>query len=393
MTDSVLAIWGLGLVAFASACTTDLDCSLNGICVDASCACDSGWRGADCGVVNLAPAVLGSGYNRTGELPQPTSSWGANIFPDEDTPDKWHMYASEFTEHCDIRNWSPNSRIVHTVSTTGALGPYAFASEAVPAFAHNPKVLRAPDGTWLMYTIGVPTAASALVNCSAPQGGRGAGTGTDALDTPGRTPANRESNITLYTATSLEGPWAYHSVVLGEDDEGTWDEDTTNPSPWVLPSGEVLLMYRGCIVAGGGCGHEYIGVASAPSWRGPYTRLLNSSVLPQVPAEDPSFWRDRRGNYHFLMHYIPDDKLVARHAFARNYTGPWSLHEASIPYNTSVLLAGGEGSIEFHKRERPHFVFGADGFTPTHMITGVVSPGPWSGYQGPSYTLVQEVLP
>ena len=94
---------------------------------------------------------------------------------------------------------------------------------------------------------------------------------------------------------------------------------------------------------------------------------------------------------------IPDNEKVARHAFARNYTGPWTLHEASIPYDTDVSVVrpdgGAAGSIAFHKRERPHFVFDADGVTPTHMITGVVSPGPWSSYQGPSYTLVQEVLP
>ena len=120
--------------------------------------------------------------------------------------------------------------------------------------------------------------------------------------------------------------------------------------------------------------------------------VLNRSVLPAVPAEDPSFWVDKRGHFHFLMHYIPDGQRVARHAFARSYEGPWALHEASIPYDTDVALAGG-GNIAFHKRERPHFVFGPDGTTPTHMITGVVSPGPWSGYQGPSYTLVQAVLP
>ena len=30
---------------------------------------------------------------------------------------------------------------------------------------------------------------------------------------------------------------------------------------------------------------------------------------------------DKRGHFHFLMHYIPDAVLVARHAFARSYTG------------------------------------------------------------------------
>ena len=400
------------LLLAVSGCVTDEDCSLNGLCTSSTCVCDSGWRGDDCGLVHLAPVVLGSGYNLTGDE-RPTSSWGANIFPDEDlaqNPNTWHMYASEFTEHCDIRHWSPNSRIVHTVSTSGPLGPYSFANEVVPAFAHNPKVLKAPDGTWLMYTIGVKVPKQSLFNCSKHlykgTPGRHLSEGTPVVRKnkrrqkknikkrkgPGRTPGNRESNITLYTAPSLTGPWTSQGVVLGENDQGTWDEDTSNPSPWILPSGEVLLMYRGCVVGGGGCHNEYIGVASAPSWRGPYTRLLKTPILPGTPAEDPSFWVDKRGHFHFLMHYIPDKVKVARHAFARNYTGPWSLHKTSIPYTTLVALDGG-GSIEFHKRERPHFVFAADGTTPTHMITGVVTPGPWRGYSGPSYTLVQAVLP
>ena len=52
-------------------------------------------------------------------------------------------------------------------------------------------------------------------------------------------------------------------------------------------------------------------------------------------------WVDKRGNFHFLMHYIPDNVLVARHAFARDYTGPWAMHEATIPYNSTVQFTDG----------------------------------------------------
>lgn len=52
-------------------------------------------------------------------------------------------------------------------------------------------------------------------------------------------------------------------------------------------------------------------------------------------------WVDKRGNFHFLMHYIPDSVLVARHAFARHYTGPWSIHEKTIPYNSTVDFTDG----------------------------------------------------
>eukprot|EP00041_Stephanoeca_diplocostata_P038457 m.1517851 g.1517851 ORF g.1517851 m.1517851 type:complete len:1260 (-) comp25219_c0_seq4:160-3939(-) len=373
-------------------CTSDEDCSLLGVCMAAgTCKCDPGWTGDDCGRLRLLPVVRGSGYNLTNQDP-PVNSWGANIFPADDTTDAsrynststWHMYAAEFENSCDISHWSPNSAIVHAVSSTGPLGPYKRGDVAVMPFAHNPKVARAPDGTWLMYTIGTPLPASTLYNCSKTPPSTAVG------GTPGRTPKNLESNVTLFTSPSMHGPWTRFGIALGPNDEGTWDEDTSNPSPWVLPNGTVLLMYRGCVVYGGGCTKEYIGIASAPHWRGPYTRLRSSPVLPTVSAEDPSMWVDKRGHVHFLMHYIPDQNLVARHAFARHYTGPWNLHVDSIPYNTTLEYT--DGTVEqLHKRERPQLVFDDD-MTPRYFVSGAVVPGSNEhGYSGKSYTLIQEV--
>jgi hypothetical protein len=99
-------------------------------------------------------------------------------------------------------------------------------------------------------------------------------------------------------------------------------------------------------------------------------------------------WIDKRGHFHFLMHYIPDAKLVARHAFSRSYTGPWHIHTSSIPYNSTVSF--GDGSVvTFEKRERPHIVFD-EKMDPEWLVTGVVVPGGQHGYSGQSLTLVQE---
>lgn len=251
-------------VLFAGAyarCTSDEDCSLLGTCEqDGSCRCSAGWTGADCGVLKLSPAEKGTGYNLTGANP-PISSWGANIFEADDGA--WHMYAAEFEEHCDVSKWSPNSAVIHAVSKNGAEGPYTRVQEVIPPFSHNPKVVQAPDGTWLMYTIGIPMKRGDLANCTKDR------QKTLSSPTPGRTPQNLESNITLFTAPALVGPWTRYGVILGPDWMGTWDEDTSNPSPVILPNGTVLLMYRGCQVHGGGCWKEFIGIASASHWRGP----------------------------------------------------------------------------------------------------------------------------
>ena len=194
-------------------------------------------------------------------------------------------------------------------------------------------------------------------------------------------------------------PWTRFGIVLGSNAQGAWDEDTSNPSPWILSNGTVLLMYRGCVVAGGGCKDEYIGVASAPHWRGPYTRLrrgptrATGSILPGTMAEDPSLFVDKRGRFHFLMHYIPDRALVARHAFARSYTGPWTVSE-TVPYNSTVAFGAGSPykSVTYEKRERPHIVFDAVG-NPSYFVTGVVEGGSFVGYSGLSSTLVQQIAP
>ena len=91
------------------------------------------------------------------------------------------------------------------------------------------------------------------------------------------------------------------------------------------------------------------------------------------------------------MHYIPDTVLVARHAFAPSYYGPWTVSKV-VPYNSSVQFSDGR-TVEFHKRERPHLVFDKSG-DPSHLVTGVVAPGKNEhGYQGLSYTLVQPIAP
>ena len=90
---------------------------------------------------------------------------------------------------------------------------------------------------------------------------------------------------------------------------------------------------------------------------------------------------DRRGGCHFLMHYIPDAVLVARHAFAPSFYGPWTLSKV-VPYNSSVVFGDGE-TVQFHKRERPHLVFDGKMGVATHLVTGVVAPGKNEhGYHG-----------
>jgi hypothetical protein len=159
---AVSAVAGALLLARAGAagCTVDEDCSLNGVCARASrtCECDPGWRGADCGELDLAPATYGTGYNLTATG---TSSWGGKAIRDPRNASLYHLFAAEFTHGCGLDYWSPYSRIIRAEGTSPA-GPFTFAQEVVGTFAHNPTVLFSPaDDAWLMVHIGCPTTVPA----------------------------------------------------------------------------------------------------------------------------------------------------------------------------------------------------------------------------------------
>jgi hypothetical protein len=326
-------------------CIVDEDCSLNGVCSGAQCVCDPGWRGGDCGVLNLAPAVRYSGYNLTGNG---TSSWGGKVVQDPAEPTLHHLFAAEFTGGCGLDYWSPMSRIIRAESRTGPAGPYAFAQEVVGTFAHNPTVVwSAAEQLYLMYHIGCPYPQPA--SCSTPHFSCAPGDG-----------ANAESGITVRTSKDLRSWQRLPGYALGVA-PGAWDEDNTNPSALVLANGSVVLAYRGCPAE---CrGAELLGLALAPCAAGPYTRTSPAaSILPQDATEDPNLWQDARGHWHMLSHSLEPGggwgggPKVGRHAFARDLLGSWTWGNTSLAYSTTVAYTDGTVDV-LNRRERPQLLF------------------------------------
>ena len=169
-------------------------------------------------------------------------------------------------------------------------------------------------------------------------------------------------------------------------------QDTTNPSPFPLYSADdnttaVLLAYRGCEYnCGGG---EYLNLALASHYRGPYHRLHSSPLFPN-PNEDPFVWRDKRGHFHLLAHSLEtggsfgDGPRVGRHAYARRLDGEWTFGNRTLAFSTAVEWT--DGSVtQYYRRERPQLVFSDDGeMTPLYLTNGVQEEG-----QVSSYTLIQ----
>eukprot|EP01097_Dermamoeba_algensis_P007718 TRINITY_DN4928_c0_g1_i1.p1 TRINITY_DN4928_c0_g1~~TRINITY_DN4928_c0_g1_i1.p1 ORF type:complete len:386 (+),score=47.68 TRINITY_DN4928_c0_g1_i1:161-1318(+) len=352
-------------------CSVDEDCSLNGICSEGTCTCDSGWKGDDCGMMDLAPANRFNGYNQT---INGTSSWGGRIVADPNNPSLFHLFAAEFTSGCGLDYWSPMSRIIRAESTMGPEGPYKFAAEVAPTFAHNPTVVYSQkDKLWLMYHIGCdhPTPHD---HCESPK----------ITCDPGNY-LNGESGITVRVAKSLTGEWKSLGIVFGANTKGTWDCDTTNPSPFVFDDGSILLAYRGCPF---NCdGNELINLAYANSFAGPYKRLQNVPIFNN-PNEDPFIYRDQRGNWHLLMHSLESNggfggPNIGRHAFSRDGVR-WQFNNRTLAYNTTVHFTDGS-VLEFGRRERPQLFFNEAG-EPTHLVNGVQEKN-----SPMSYTLIQPI--
>ncbi|EIT72914.1 hypothetical protein F9C07_1178350 [Aspergillus flavus] len=379
---------GLAALGLARACETDEDCSLNGVCIDGPdspknsdhpgilsriCKCDPGWFGEDCGRLDLAPATRYTGYNYT-NVTDPSyygkygnSSWGGDILQDPDDPTLFHLFASQFSYGCGLSGWRPHSFIMRAESRNGPQGPYHFAETVAPAFRHNSYVFFSPaDNKYLLYTIGVdapkPEKCQSISNTRWP------------------------NNISVASSDSIRGPWTPFKMILNSK-----DPQSTNPAPWPLwfpenPTSQIIM------------GVEGNAIFIADTWDGEYklmyTQKWNTTKYSPTWTEDPFFWRDKRGNWHTLTHWMIDIvehdgqkwPRVGAHMYARNLTGPWyfKLHEA---FNSTVAFT--DGSVEtLKRRERPKIFFSDDGeMTPLYLINGVQSMNESSR----SYTLIQPI--
>lgn len=131
------------------ACSSNLDCNLNGVCqsTNNSCTCRAGWTGIDCGQLDLLPTLKTNGFYR-----EFNASWGGSIIEENG---KYYMFLAYMLGSCGLNAWQGNSGIMRAVSSTDSpLGPYVNETLVRSWFSHNPTVSRHPDGTLLVWHIG-----------------------------------------------------------------------------------------------------------------------------------------------------------------------------------------------------------------------------------------------
>jgi hypothetical protein len=149
-------------LSVALACSGAADCNLNGACSAGACACVAPWTGADCGSLDFMPARAPDGalYKKVN-----VSSWCASALRDD--AGIWHAVVAQMANDCGLDSWQQNSQLIHVTSATGPEGPYGDETLIRLPFSHNPKLSRAPDGTYLVWHIGCgDNSTTRMGNCS-----------------------------------------------------------------------------------------------------------------------------------------------------------------------------------------------------------------------------------
>ncbi len=135
-----------GQGSFDAACTSEIDCQLNGRCVSGVCECLRAWKGAHCQFLNQGKgdALL--------RLPH-SSSWGGRIIPADKSNEAHHAFISVFGGGCGMNEWGNTSHIVHATipaNVTRFNVPATVETIAIPAYAHCVDVQKVNASLWLM---------------------------------------------------------------------------------------------------------------------------------------------------------------------------------------------------------------------------------------------------
>ena len=220
-------------------CTTDDDCSLNGVCDPKHrvCACSRAWSGARCSELQLQPANLKDGLWASSNG-RPISSWGGSVVP---FGSHWYMFSSLMTQHCGINSWTENSKIVLATSpSAGAAYQLYGGNEAnatiFPIFSHEPNVVLVPKGA--------PTIDGARLamffTMHSPSGRPVCACSDGSTDDPSCPGTNDEGATYVSWAKAPNGPWAKPVELIQVGKRGS----DTNLSPVIRPDGSLVGLWR-----------------------------------------------------------------------------------------------------------------------------------------------------
>eukprot|EP00947_MAST-08B_sp_MAST-8B-sp1_P001928 g1928.t1 len=341
-------------------CRDDTDCSLNGVCAagTSTCKCDAPWSGHRCETMDLLPATHGAGY-RGVDGGHNTSSWGGAVLSGEDG--LYHLWAAEMTEHCGIGAWAQNSRVIHATSATPG-GAYVRKDVVYEVFSHEPEVVRAPTGEYVMYFTAQLRSQHGQCNCCGNSSKCDGSTGPHDCDNGGgdiddadssrnnnnKKKMKKKSGKEMFAAAMAATPHERrlggggeggggggggggelsnktHRRLVGDADpsymsfasnpNGPWSTPSqmfpdyqgsdTNFAPFLFPDGSLVAIWREWTGRGSRCF-----TATATDWRNTSTyemQIKEGELFPDLGTagtEDPFLYQDHRGNLHAVFHHM-----------------------------------------------------------------------------------------
>eukprot|EP01063_Lacrimia_lanifica_P031955 TRINITY_DN537_c0_g2_i1.p1 TRINITY_DN537_c0_g2~~TRINITY_DN537_c0_g2_i1.p1 ORF type:complete len:386 (+),score=102.07 TRINITY_DN537_c0_g2_i1:43-1200(+) len=357
MARSMLCM--LLLCGGAGACQTVSDCNNAGRCYNGKCLCDPTWTGETCDALNQLPGPGPDGIGLHIETPEHLDTWGGSVMTERvNDTFHYHMYASAFP-NATLNDWINKSVAVHAVSKTGPLGPYIYQGVVLgprgdhfwdASNVHNPHVQKIGNEYVIFYI------------------------GMDYTDHPHTMKGDPWQAIGAAYSTSPYGPWTRLEEPLLTATRG-WACvkycGVSNPAVAVVADGTVVMIFRGN-------GDRGVGIATAKTWRGPWTLGNNgASIFPPGEVEgleDGYIWSDPdRDGCHMVLHQHGPLANVGAHAFTtdRTCTKGWTLSQPrpSHAYSNEVRWASGN-TTNFFRRERPQLIFDQAGY-PTHLFNAV----------------------
>ena len=322
-------------------------------------------------VIPFLPAPAENGFHNETLL-----SWGGGVVA---AGGAFHLFASAFVNNCTLQAWTSNSIAIHAVGAS-PLGPFSFVERALPFYHHNVQPVVAPDGTFLIFSIGmVPDPTP--VRCHA-------GAGALVPPPPPLSSTHGFESVECWSAPSVHGPW---SPVSGNVN-GRNLFNGTNPSPAFDPSGNGTIY----VMSHAGANMT---VAVASSWRGPYSPAVPvfSHAVGDFVGEDPVLWWDSTlpnsegstGAWRVLWHAY--NKSDPGHQFnvggyavsaGANIFGAWYVQDprTAPAYTTEFTsyvsgAAGPTKTTTFGRRERPKLWRDPSTGAPACLYSGVCPVG------------------
>jgi hypothetical protein len=145
--------------ATVGACSTAMDCALNGVCVSGKCTCNPPWTGdAACHTLAFLPTATKAAFPPNRDMSATghnISSWGGSIIHDKETH-LYHMFAAEMVNECKLGTFLTNSACVHATSTSPT-GPFEKQDVVVGPYCHNPAITVRPlsngSSLWVLFHV------------------------------------------------------------------------------------------------------------------------------------------------------------------------------------------------------------------------------------------------